>query len=186
MTGLTFRTFRKPILTLAVLAIGVVGYTQIARRLPSGAPPAMAAFAEQADRILVDKPARSLTLLRDNTPIRDYQISLGANPTGHKTREGDERTPEGLYTIDWRNPNSMAHLSLHISYPNEADRAAAEAADQSPGGDIMIHGILNGWGFLGPLQHRWDWTNGCIAVTNEDMREIWSLVPDGTPIEIKG
>lgn len=79
----------------------------------------------------------------------------------------------------------MAHLSLHISYPNKADRAAAEAAGENPGGNIMIHGLPNGWGFLGPLHRVWDWTNGCIAVTDAEMREIWALVPNGTPILIE-
>ena len=103
---------------------------------------------------------------------------------GHKQSEGDERTPEGRYIIDWRNPRSIAHLSLHISYPDEEDVAAAREAGRAPGGNIMIHGLPNGWGALGPLHRVLDWTDGCIAVTNEEMREIWSKVPDGTPIEI--
>jgi murein L,D-transpeptidase YafK len=103
---------------------------------------------------------------------------------GHKQFEGDQRTPEGVYTLDWRNPRSIAHLSLHISYPDAADRAFAAAAGRSPGGHIMIHGLPNGWGFLGPIHHWRAWTDGCIAVTNAEMREIWSLVPNGTPIEM--
>lgn len=103
---------------------------------------------------------------------------------GPKRQEGDERTPEGLYRIDWRNPNSVAHLSLHISYPDAEDRARAGAAGVAPGGSIMIHGLPNGWGFLGALHRRLDWTDGCIGVTNAEMREIWALVPDGTPIRI--
>jgi murein L,D-transpeptidase YafK len=111
---------------------------------------------------------------------------LGGHPVGNKIQEGDERTPEGNYLIDWRNQKSIAHLSLHISYPNQADISQAKALGVSPGGNIMIHGILNGWGWLGRLHSYWDWTNGCIAVTNAEMREIWSLVPDGTPITIRG
>ena len=145
----------------------------------------MVPASEQADLIRVDKSDRLLELLRDGQVIQSYSISLGDAPEGHKFQEGDERTPEGDYSIDWRNPNSVAHLSLHISYPNAQDKARAAAAGVDPGGDIMIHGILNGWGFLGPLQRFQDWTNGCIAVTDAEMREIWSLVPNGTPITIQ-
>ncbi len=173
------------ILVMAAIPIAAFGYTTVMRSA-HGTPPAMAPEAMQADRILVDKPARRMQLLRDGAIIGEYDISLGAAPDGHKTREGDEKTPEGEYLIDWRNPRSMAHLSLHISYPNGADTAAARARGDSPGGEIMIHGMLNGWGWLGGLHRKWDWTNGCIAVTNAEMREIWSRVPDGTPIEIRG
>ncbi|WP_208348055.1 L,D-transpeptidase family protein [Pseudaestuariivita rosea] len=151
----------------------------------SGPPPEMAPDDQQADAIFVDKSDRTLQLLRDGQVIRTYRISLGAAPLGHKQQEGDERTPVGIYIIDWRNAASVAHLSLHISYPNADDRAAAATRGVSPGGNIMIHGILNGWGFVGPLQRFVDWTNGCIAVTDKEMREIWSLVPDGTPITIQ-
>ncbi len=147
--------------------------------------PEMAAPDQQADMILVDKSARRLSLLRDGAVLRDYRISLGANPEGHKQQEGDERTPEGEYVIDWRNPNSIAHLSLHISYPNQEDKARAATRGVSPGGNIMIHGIANGWGWLGGWHRFWDWTDGCIAVTNAEMREIWSRVPNGTPIRIQ-
>ncbi len=149
------------------------------------APPEMAAPDQQADMILVDKSARRLSLLRDGAVLRDYRISLGANPEGHKQQEGDERTPEGEYVIDWRNPNSIAHLSLHISYPNQEDKVRAATRGVSPGGNIMIHGIANGWGWLGGWHRFWDWTDGCIAVTNAEMREIWSRVPNGTPIRIQ-
>ncbi len=170
---------------LLIIAICVVLYTQVMLRIGSGTPPPMAAVQDQADLIIVEKSERVLTLLQNGEPIKTYPISLGGNPDGHKVQEGDERTPEGSYTIDWRNPNSIAHLSLHISYPNAADTAHAQSIGASPGGNIMIHGILNGWGFVGPLHLMSDWTNGCIAVTNAQMREIWSLVPDGTPIEIR-
>ncbi|MBY6049153.1 murein L,D-transpeptidase family protein [Vannielia litorea] len=177
------RIFRI-VAALAVLAVGLVGYTAAMARVGSGTAPEMAAESEQADEIRVDKSERRLELLRAGAVIRSYEVSLGAAPEGHKAREGDERTPTGRYVIDWRNPNSIAHLSLHISYPNAEDRARAEAAGHSPGGDIMIHGIANGWGWLGGLHRAWDWTNGCIAVTDAEMREIWALVPDGTPITI--
>ena len=146
----------------------------------------MAPAHEQADYILVLKSERRMILYRQGQPIRQYRISLGNGANdGPKRFEGDGRTPEGTYIIDWRNNNSVAHISLHISYPNAQDVAYAASHGRSAGGDIMIHGINNGWGFLGPLQRVRDWTAGCIAVTNREMREIWSLVPDGTTIEIR-
>lgn len=175
----------KSLTVLLLVGLGTAGYTQVMLRKGSGTPPPMAPADQQADAIFVDKSDRALVLLRDGEPIRTYDISMGGNPEGHKTQEGDERTPTGTYEIDWRNENSIAHLSLHISYPNAEDTAQAQARGVSPGGDIMIHGILNGWGLLGFLQHHVDWTNGCIAATNTDMREIWSLVPNGTPIVIE-
>ena len=148
------------------------------------APPDMVVSSQQAHEVIVVKATRELHLLRNGATFKQYQISLGAAPQGHKTKEGDERTPEGRYKIDWRNPNSIAHLSLHISYPNADDRTAAEIANVSPGGNIMVHGIANGWGWLGKLHLLWDWTDGCVAVTNAQMREIWAHVPNGTPITI--
>lgn len=170
---------------LCLCAGGLIAYTQVMIRIGSGSPPVMAAPGKQADLIVVDKTARTLTLLQKGSPIRVYKVSLGAHPQRHKTQEGDERTPEGSYVIDWRNENSIAHLSLHISYPNQEDADQAAARGVSSGGNIMLHGILNGWGGLGGLHRLWDWTNGCIAVTNEEMQEIWSLVPTGTPIRIE-
>ncbi|MDJ0950223.1 MAG: L,D-transpeptidase family protein [Alphaproteobacteria bacterium] len=144
--------------------------------LPAGA---------KADSVVVLKGNRELILYADGKLLKTYPVSLGGVPLGHKQREGDERTPEGKYRIDWRNPNSAFHLSLHISYPNSDDKARARERGANPGGDIMIHGIRNGFGWIGRL-HRWiDWTNGCISVTNEEMREIWRAVPNGTPIEIR-
>lgn len=138
-----------------------------------------------ADRILVEKKARRLTLFYQDQPLKSYQIALGRQPEGPKRFEGDNKTPEGRYTIDWRNPNSKFHRSLHISYPNPADQAFAAQKRRSAGGDIMIHGLPNGWGALGPLHLRRDWTAGCIAVTNSEIEEIWRVTPDGVPIEIR-
>ncbi|HEY1338700.1 MAG TPA: L,D-transpeptidase family protein [Bryobacteraceae bacterium] len=132
----------------------------------------------KVDRIVVNKGRREMLLLRGESVVRSYRIALGREPFGHKVQEGDGRTPEGSYLIDRRNPRSAYHLSLHISYPNEADRARAAALGIDPGGDIMIHGLSNG------ERKEGDWTRGCIAVTNEEMDEIWELVEDGTPIEI--
>ena len=137
-----------------------------------------------ADKILVEKAARKLTLFRTGSPVRTYRIALGKNPEGPKVHEGDGRTPEGLYVIDWRNPGSAFHLSLHISYPNTADRKRAEALGVAPGGDIMIHGVKDEMIPLGPAHRQSDWTEGCIAVTNDEIEEIWDLVPDGAVVEI--
>lgn len=176
---------KRLILTVAFVLVAGFGYTRIMAKAGSGDPPEMAPATETADEIRVEKARRQMVLLRQGQPIDTYRISLGGRgDDGHKQREGDERTPEGHYVIDWRNPHSMAHLSLHISYPNGADKRAAEERGYSPGGNIMIHGLPNGWGWLGPLHHLWNWTDGCIAVTDTEMREIWARVPDGTPIEI--
>lgn len=139
------------------------------------------------DRVLVKKAERRLELHKDGSVYRSYRISLGDRPRGHKVREGDERTPEGNYVLDWRNPNSSFHKSIHVSYPNELDRTVARALGVSPGGMIMIHGLPNWLSSprLAEEYGRMDWTNGCIAVgSNEEMDEIWRLVRDGTPITI--
>ena len=175
----------KYIGVICVVILGIIAYSQIAMRINSTTPPEMVSKELQADKIFVDKSARKLTLLKEGKELKSYRISLGGNPIGHKSQEGDARTPEGEYVIDWRNANSIAHLSLHISYPNQTDKEQAEVRGVSAGGNIMIHGILNGWGWLGLLHRSWDWTNGCIAVTNAEMQEIWSFVPNGTPIIIR-
>lgn len=168
------------------LLLGLPFYTKAMARLAPGTPPPMRPVAEQADRIIVEKSARRMELWRGTTRIASYDIALGGAPgDGPKRQEGDERTPEGTYVIDWRNPRSVAHLSLHISYPDARDRAAAAAAGVSPGGAVMIHGLPNGWGALGRLHRMADWTDGCIGVTNSEMEAIWAQVPDGTPIEIR-
>lgn len=136
-----------------------------------------------ADFVLVDKSDRMLTLYAAGKPLRTITgLQLGAAPAGHKRFEGDERTPEGRYTIDFANPDSSYWLSLHISYPNAADRAYAEARGRSPGGAIFLHGQPN-WLPFGRLPG--DWTDGCIALANAEIEELWRLVPDGTPIEIR-
>jgi murein L,D-transpeptidase YafK len=137
-----------------------------------------------ADRVIVEKSARRLVLIDEGTEIKSYRVSLGFAPSEPKTQEGDGRTPEGLYSIDWRNPQSGYHLSLHISYPDATDLRNARQRGVSPGGDIMIHGLPNGKGWIGRFHWLIDWTNGCIAVTNEEIEEIWRSVPNGTMIEI--
>ncbi len=139
------------------------------------------------DNILVEKSVRKMYLRQGNKNIKEYTIRLGPNPTGHKEKEGDGKTPEGKYTISGRNPKSAYHLSLRISYPNAADKSRAAAKKVSPGGDIMIHGYPNyapnaAFDFI---HNNYNWTEGCIAVTDKEIEEIWKLVPNGTPIEIK-
>jgi len=141
--------------------------------------------AVMVDGIIVEKSTRSLYLVAGERPVRSYRISLGDNPRGHKMREGDKRTPEGRYTIDYRNPDSRYHLSLHISYPSPEDVQRAEQRGDDPGGMIMIHGMPNHKRWTHDYLIRKDWTDGCIAVSNRDMEEIWHLVKDGTPIEIR-
>jgi murein L,D-transpeptidase YafK len=139
---------------------------------------------KKVDLVRVEKSQRQLQLVGGGQILRSYAIALGGDPVGHKHREGDERTPEGRYVLDWRNPNSVAHKSIHISYPNADDLAAARARGVDPGGFIMIHGQPNDFGWMAGLLQMVDWTDGCIAVTDSDMDEIWTMVADGTPIEI--
>lgn len=139
---------------------------------------------DPADRVLIEKKKRRLTLFSKANVIKIYKIALGGNPVGPKERQGDNKTPEGSYTIESRNQRSNYHLSLRISYPNEKDKARAKALGVSPGGDIMIHGIKNGLSWVGGFHAEIDWTEGCIAVTNKEMEEIARLVPNGTPVEI--
>ncbi|WP_298451235.1 L,D-transpeptidase family protein [uncultured Marinobacter sp.] len=136
------------------------------------------------NKVLVKKGQRRLFLMNGEEIVRSYRISLGDNPKGHKLYEGDERTPEGDYTLDWRNPGSDFYKSIHISYPSETDREMAENWGLSPGGSIMIHGLPNGSEDMAFAYTGLDWTNGCIAVNNQEMDEIWQLVNDGTPIRI--
>jgi murein L,D-transpeptidase YafK len=140
---------------------------------------------EPADKVLIEKEERRLTLLSKGEVIKRYKIALGGNPVGPKERQGDHKTPEGTYIIDSRNRNSGYHLSLHISYPNEQDKTRAKKLGVSPGGDIMIHGIKNGLSWVGGSHADVDWTKGCIAVTDEEMEEIYQLVPTGTVVEIR-
>jgi tetratricopeptide (TPR) repeat protein len=138
-----------------------------------------------ADRIVIEKEARRLTLFTNGEVLKTYRIALGGNPVGPKERQGDHKTPEGTYVIDARNRNSQYHLSLHISYPNERDRKRARELGVSPGGNIMIHGLKNGYSWVGEYHAGEDWTKGCIAVTDEEIEEIDKLAPIGTPVEIR-
>ncbi len=173
----------KPVLIALITSAVAISALSLINVRETPAAPALAALSEQADFVEIDKSDREMRLFRKGEIIRRYQISLGFAPKGDKEREGDGKTPEGRYTIDYRNPNSSFHLSLHISYPDAADQRAAAARGDDPGGEIFIHG--------GPrnipdfLWRGRDWTLGCVSVTDDEMTEIWSLVPNGTPIEIR-
>ena len=138
----------------------------------------------KADSVFVSKSDSRLYLKKDGKTLKKYRVVFGANPSGHKQQEGDERTPEGKYILDYKNANSSFYKSIHISYPNEADKKRAEEKGVNPGGSIMIHGQKNGFGWLAFVTQFFNWTDGCIAVSNGAMDEIWQAVDVGTPIEI--
>ena len=140
---------------------------------------------QKADSILILKTDHVLELLAGGKVIRTYKVALGRGGLAPKEREGDGRTPEGNYLIDMRNADSHYHGALHVSYPNAEDRKRAAKLGVSPGGAIMIHGLPNGMGWLGAAHRLYDWTLGCIAVTDAEIDEIWNLVPVGTPVEIR-
>ncbi len=137
------------------------------------------------DKVLVIKSERQLHLQHRGETLKSYRVSLGKQPIGAKEREGDLRTPEGIYWIDWRKPSDKYQLSLHISYPNARDQARARAKGVPAGGMIMIHGTPLDEEYPEWFFHTLDWTEGCIALKNDDMREVWSLIKDGTLIEIR-
>jgi murein L,D-transpeptidase YafK len=140
---------------------------------------------QRADAVLVVKSEKRLYLMREGEPFASFRVSFGSNPRGHKQEQGDGRTPEGRYILDYKNPGSAYYKSIHISYPNAKDRKEARKRGVDPGGDIMIHGQKNGYGWLSFLVQRFNWTNGCIALSDRDMDIVWNAVKPGTPIEIK-
>jgi len=144
-----------------------------------------ASAPQKADSILILKKDHVLELLKDGKVIRTYKVALGRGGLAPKQREGGGRTPEGHYIIDSRNAESHYHKALHVSYPNEEDRKRAAKLGVAPGGAIMIHGLPNGMGWIGAAHRLYDWTLGCIAVTDEEIDEIWAMAPIGTPVEIR-
>lgn len=152
---------------------------------PSTRTARVATWVGMADSIVVSKSAHTLTLFSRGLPVRAYLVAIGKNPTGHKEQAGDNKTPEGLYYIDSHNPESKFHRALHISYPNATDRARAASRGVATGGDIMVHGLPAMYSDVGAVHREYDWTNGCIALTNAEIEEIYRAVPNGTPIEIK-
>lgn len=147
--------------------------------------PPRRAPAGPVDRLVVLKSEHKLILIRQGEELRSYPVSISRNPIGAKTRARDHKTPEGKYIVDGKNAKSGFHLALHVCYPNAQDSQRAASGGFSVGGDIMIHGIKNRLGWLGRFHQLIDWTDGCIAVTNAEMDQLWDLVPIGTPIEIR-
>ncbi len=143
------------------------------------------ATQQKADLVRVVKSESRLYLIRDDQVFASYNVVFGANPKGHKEREGDERTPEGRYYLTYKNPGSAFYLSIHVSYPNADDRAHARELGVDPGGDIMIHGQKNGKEWLSRFSRFVNWTDGCIALSNSDMDEVWDAIDAGIPIEIE-
>lgn len=144
-----------------------------------------AAAVEKADLVRVKKSESKLYLVRAGVPYATFHVVFGKNPQGHKQQEGDERTPEGRYVLDYKKDDSAFYKSIHISYPNAKDIAQAQQRGVSPGGAVMIHGQKNGLGWLAPVAQLVNWTDGCIALTNEEMQAVWEAVDAGTPIEIE-
>lgn len=169
--------YRKGIVSAFYLALIVAGLLAAPSISLSNEFPA-------AEKIVVEKENRKLHLIKDDEIIRTFEIALGISPVGGKEAEGDLKTPEGLYTLDTRNPDSDFFLSIHISYPNQRDRHAARDKGVLPGGQIMIHGQPNNPTYSAAYYKKQDWTNGCIAVSNSDMIDIWLMTPNDVPIEI--
>jgi murein L,D-transpeptidase YafK len=170
-------TLQFAILILALAAATVAAWAHW--------PPDPLPASVKIDRIVVEKSARRLLLYGGAQPVASYRIALGGNPLGHKQREGDKRTPEGLYSINYKKADSAFHRALRVSYPSENDKRHAEELGVNPGGSIMIHGLRNGRGWLGRLHRLQDWTAGCIALTDAEIDQLWDAVEIGTPIEIQ-
>jgi len=195
---------KKILIMLAVCGCAIVGiflfvsresHTSIPQSNKTGSRPLLPRIAGSrndtlpqhisgVDYVLIEKRAHRLTLYRKGEILKTYRIALGKKPVGKKTTNGDCKTPEGMYSIDHRKANSRYHRALHISYPNAEDRRQAKARGVSPGGDVMIHGLPNGFGAVGSLHLKRDWTLGCIAMTNEEIDELWQAVPNGAVVEI--
>jgi len=141
--------------------------------------------AEKADQVIVSKSAARLYLQANGKTFATFKIALGGRPQGHKLQQGDERTPEGQYTLDSKNAQSAYYKAIHISYPDAEDRLQAKRRSIDAGGDIMIHGQPNGWEWLAPVTQWFNWTDGCIALSNRDMDAVWRAVDVGTPITIR-
>jgi murein L,D-transpeptidase YafK len=144
-----------------------------------------ASAQSRIDHLVVLKRQHKLLLMSGDQVVKSYDVALGSGGLAPKRRQGDHRTPEGPYKIDYRNPASRFHLALHISYPQKTDMQRARLLGVDPGGDIMIHGLGPGFSWAGEMHRHYDWTDGCIAVTDAEMDEIWQAVADGTPVEIR-
>lgn len=134
--------------------------------------------------VKVEKSISKMYLLDGDKVVKEYHVAFGGEPKGHKQQEGDQKTPEGIYTLDYKKEDSSFYLAMHVSYPNETDKENAKKLGVSPGGFIMVHGQRNWLGWLAPITQLFNWTNGCIALTNDEMDEFMDLVKVGTPIQI--
>ena len=197
---MNFPTFSRPaILAVATLLLSIAGcsfntpfpqkttasHSANSAKFPATIPQPAVNPAPVKARIEVLKSSRTLRLWQGETLVFSLGVALGQQPQGRKTCQGDSRTPEGVYTVTERKADSQFHLALRLSYPNAADRLRASESGCEPGGDIMIHGLPNGRGYVGAAHRLEDWTEGCVAVTNEEMDRLWALVPVGTRVEIR-
>jgi murein L,D-transpeptidase YafK len=173
---------KKTVVISFIIILLIFACTAIYNLLPEKKLPK----GTKIDYLLVEKSERAMKAYSGDKLIKTYKISLGRNPEGHKVFEGDQKTPEGIYSINDRNPNSGYHKNLGVSYPNDTDRAKARTLGKSPGGDIKIHGLRNGgFGIIKKLHRFTDWTNGCIAVTNGEVDELYEAVVPNAKIEIR-
>jgi len=180
---MNLRPFKLTLKTIpAALAAAVLLFSFCVPVPALGLSPAMDG---PVDRIIIEKSKRTMTLLKQDREVRTYKIALGRDPVGPKVRQGDNRTPEGIYYIDYKVRNSAYHRALHLSYPNPDDVERARALGVPPGGSIMIHGMKNDHLWMGDVQYLFNWTNGCIALTNREIEEVWALVSPWTPVEIR-
>lgn len=166
-----------------LLLFGFLAYIIYDQNQTAPEPPELVPLTGLVDHILIEKSARKLTVFKDGEALRTYKIALGFSPSGNKIRQGDGKTPEGIFTINRRNPQSKYHLSIGINYPKPSDIARAKKDGIDPGGDIFIHGQPNGLGELSTIAS--DWTAGCIAVSDTEIEELWRVVKNGTTVEIK-
>jgi murein L,D-transpeptidase YafK len=165
----------------AIALLTVFPLVSAASKAPARSDPSTV----KVDRVLVLKHQHILQLLHGGRVLKQYKVALGGSPVGPKMQQGDHKTPEGIYILDSRDPGSHFYKSLHISYPTPAQRAEARKRGVSPGGDVFVHGLPSRYRSVGAAHRLYDWTDGCIAVTDDEMDEIWAAVPDGTPIEIR-
>jgi murein L,D-transpeptidase YafK len=163
-------------LTRAALFLTLLLLAQMGHTSPS---------SKHVDRILVEKSKRTMSLMSGSEVLRTYKVALGTQPVGAKDRQGDHKTPEGVYSVDRKAPNSKFYKALHLSYPSATDRENAKKLGVDPGGDVEIHGLGDYFGWFGSLHRLKDWTDGCIAVTNEEIDEIYPVVQIGTVVEIR-
>ena len=166
-------TFRPAL--LCILAIVVVAPRNFRAQTQTKIP----------DRILILKSAHTMSLMHGTEILKTYKVALSTVPVGAKERAGDHRVPEGIYIVDRKNPQSQFHLALHVSYPNATDRARASKLGVDPGGNIEIHGLEKKYASLGAFHRTYDWTDGCIAVTDAEIEEIYPQIRVGTPVEIR-